>query len=297
MKQHRKRFRFFSVCIFGSALFLCIMGVTLAEMPYGTLKANTAVGNLVSFELVQKIALKKAHERWGQVSPGPALAACDDDGDLVAYYFSFSIGTPPFPPYSAITATVQKGRKIAQEGLKAMTEAEKQKLLDDMKTKAEASAAEPGNSANPPGGKTGAKPVQVTGLTDADAKKLGREMMIGAEQYGTIVVSARYDRFPVPLYMHYLHPYFYQGDLAEKEAVGALKKGTATFERIYFLGRGHGQFFEFSTEGQSVLMNIYDLEVVSPEKVLKRKGNKVIPEPGAMAQIDEEWAKIKKEVE
>ena len=129
------------------------------------------------------------------------------------------------------------------------------------------------------------------------AKKLGRERMIGSGQYGTIVVSARYDRFPIPLYMHYLPPYFCTGDLAADKAAHALSTDSVILEKIYFLDWAREQYFEFSSGGQKVLVHSYNLEVLSPETVLTRKGVKVIPGREAVPLIAEEWAKIENEIE
>lgn len=273
-----------------SILILClsVYKIGLAELPLGTPKANMEVSNLVSFDLVQKIALKKAQERWGQVAPGPYLALCDDDGDLVAYMFPFSIGTQSFPAYSEVNAAVREGRKIAEKGLEAMAEADRQKVLDEVEKNSE------GQTAGDPRGNT---PQNHEARANEKAKKLGREKMIGAGQYGTIVVSARYDRFPVPLYMYYLPPYFYQGDLAAEKAAKTLSTDTVTMERIYFLERMRAMYFEYSANGQKVLVQSFHLGVEPHEKVLTGKGMKMTPGPEAMSRITEAWAKIRREVE
>jgi hypothetical protein len=271
-------------------LILCLSAykISSAELPLGTPKANLEVGNLVPFDLVQKIALKKAQERWGQVAPGPVLPACDDDGDIVAYIFSFAFGSQPFSDYSAILSAVKEGRKIAEKGLEAMAEADRQKVLDEARKDLEGQMA--GDQ------RTGA-PWNHEARANEKAKKLGREKMIGAGQYGAIVVSARSDRFPVPLYMHYLPPYFYQGDLAAETAAKALSTDTVTIERIYFFERIRAMYTEYSGNGQKALVHSFQLVVEPHEKVLIGKGMKRTPEPEAMSRIAQEWTKIRREVE
>jgi hypothetical protein len=291
-KWHFKVFILFLVLF---ALFLVTFKISLAELPLGMPKANTEVSGLVPFELVKKIAIKKAEEKWGSGALGPALACCDDDGDIVAYMFPFSIGTTSFPTGPEILSSVRYWRKVAEQGFGAMTEIDKQSVLDNVRNNAKEQMIKP--EANIPlTGRTESPQDQII-LANKAAKKLGRERMIGARQYGTVVVSARYDRFPIPLYMHYLPPYFYLGDLAIKEATNALSTESVIIERIYFLGRSRGQYFEFSAKGRNILMQSYSLEVVPHEKVLTQKGKRGIPEQEVFSSITEEWIKIRKEVE
>lgn len=289
---------------FGESLLFMVMIAVLILLPVrmasaeGLLerpKANTEVSGLVPFAFLNKIALKKAQERWGQVALGPPLACVDDDGDIVAYMFPFSIGSSSFPAYSEILSSVKEGRRIAREGFKAMNPMEQQTVLDYVKDRAKDQMA-PSDEGDPVL-QSGVAEKTDENLADQVAKKMGRQRMIGSGQYGTLVVSARYDRFPIPLYMHYLPPYFYTGDLAALKAAGALSTDTASLERIYFLDRARGQYFEFESNHQKVLVHSYSLDVVSPEAVLTRKGRKVIPEPEVMSQIDEAWVRMEKELE
>jgi hypothetical protein len=85
-------------------LFFITAQICLAadDLPYGKPKANKQMDKLVPFHVVEKVALQEAQKTWGQVAQGPYLEACDDDGDIVAYYFSFAIGMEQFPEYSEI---------------------------------------------------------------------------------------------------------------------------------------------------------------------------------------------------
>jgi hypothetical protein len=276
--------------VFGIILVSCLIAwqMGFAEPLLGTPKANMEVSNLVPFALVQKIALKKAEQKWGHVAQGPVLPACDDDGDIVAYIFPFAIGVKTFPAYEDILSSVKGWRKVAEKGLEAMTETERLKVLDDV-------ANDAGVRAD---GSQRLGPTQsLQARANEKAKRLGREKMIGAGQYGTIVVSARYDRFPVPLYMHYLPPNIYQGDLAAEKAATALSAESVALERIYFLERMRAMYTEYSANGQEVLIQSFHLGAEPQEKVLTGKGMKGTPEPEAMSRLAEEWEKITKEVE
>ena len=264
-------------------LFVVLCVGAFAQAPLGTPKANLNVPNAVSLDLVKQIASVRAAEEWGEAACGPVLPCCDDDGDIVAYMFPYAIGQAAFPDAAALTAIIEQGRVVAEVGLGALSEEEKEALLADVKTEIEEN----------PGGLLALPEItdldDLEGVANAQAKRLGRQMRIGAGDFGTVVASARDDRFPVPLVMHYLPPCLYQGDLAQAVAAEALGAEAATLERIYFLGLGHGDYLEFSGNGQTVLIHAYDLEVKAAEEVLTRKGEKIVPEPDVAAAIAQAW--------
>src|SRR3972149_10205714 len=91
-----------TLIIVGFLFFFILCGNSLAEFPFGAPKATLIVSDLVPYELVKKIATKKAKDSWGQGAIGESLAVCDDEGNIVAYMFPFSIGTKTFSTYSEI---------------------------------------------------------------------------------------------------------------------------------------------------------------------------------------------------
>ena len=272
------------------------MDINSIDWPIRFPSANVNVQGSVPLALIHKIAIKKAVEKWGQVAEGPSLVCCDDDGDVVAYMFPFVINRSSFPTYTEMVSSVKRGRKIAEEGLTAMTEDEQQEVLDFVIGQARQREGASGDNNEPPNLNVPENPDADNSVLDMVAKKLGRQKSIGSGKFGTVIVSARYDRFPVPLYMHYLPPYYYQGDLAASRVEEILSSTGATLERIYFLGRGRGQYFEFIVSDKRVLLDSYDLTEKFPDNVLTRKGRKVTPEPEIASLIAEAWANIEKEV-
>lgn len=262
-------------------------GPALAEYPFGEPRARRGGSDEVSPEQAQKIALRKARSVWGQVATGPVLPCVDEDGDVVAYMFPFAIGAASFPSYAELARGVRRGRHLAEAGYDAMTDGEKVELEGRLRRL---------HRPVPLLEATGTVPVDGLGpATDPDglqaaARRHGREGMIGSGRFGTVVVSARRDRFPIPLYTDHLPPYFYQGDLAAERA-SAAAAAPVTLERVYFLEHHRAQYFEYSAPGGSVLVHAHNLEVEAPERVLARRGRKALPEPEAQARIAGEWAK------
>ena len=264
-------------------------------LPYGSPKANKQIYNLVPVSIAEKIAFKKARDQWGKVSPGPYLEACDDDGDIVAYLFTFSIGASKFPNYKDIIAKIKYGREIADKGVKSMHEDDKQKVKEKEAIELENfenalyKIADDVDAADP-------QPKPRFPTAEQIAKKIGHDMMTGADQFGTVVVSARYDLFPVPLYMHYLPPYFYQGDIAMEKAKKLLSAQKVSLEKLYFFERERAPYFEFTAQGKSILLNQYNLEAAEANEILTKKGKKPIPDLNEMDEITAEWDKSKKEL-
>ena len=220
------------------------------EAGFGVPGANTQVANLVPFETIRSIALHKAREVWGPVSPGRPIECSDEDGDLVAYAWPFRLGTEPFPTYRQVMEGVLRGRSV----------------LGSMETGPSSASA----SDVPPSGR--------------ERIAQARRRAIGAGEYGTVYVSARYDKHPVPLVSHYLSPYYTTGDLAQAKAKDVLKSSSLPkLSRVYFLGR-RGQYFEFSDGPAAVVIHAQSLELEGLEP-----SPKTIPPPEVLDTMRREW--------
>ena len=268
---------------------------SFAQLSFGTPTANTNISALVPVDVAQKIARKRAHDLWGQTALGTPLPCVDDDGDIVAYMFPVVIGQQSFPTQDEISKQIQYGRAIAQKGFDVMNESDKQKVRDHVKNKGTDLAI----NGSSPFLSNSSLGDDDKGELDKVARRSGRGKMVGADQYGTIIVSARYDRFPVPYYTNYLPPYYFQGDLAITAANTAAKSSaeeSVTLERIFFLQNLHAQYFDFSLNGKHILMNAHSLNIESAEAILTRKGKKVVPDPDMLSEITREWAKVAKDI-
>jgi hypothetical protein len=279
------RVLFFLLC----ATWLPILEPALADPPAGVPTANTNIPGLVPAPLAQKIALRHAQDTWGQVALGPSFVCADDDGDIVAYAFTVAIGKSSFPTSGELSSYLRYGRDVAERGFEAMSEADQQGLEATIAGKA--LAPQPAAAPGLPPRKKFLVP-ETPSAWDEAARDFGKQKMIGAGGFGTVVVSARYDRFPIPYYSNHLSTYLYNGDVAEKKAAAALSANDVSLARVYFIER-QGMFFEFSSANGNVLMHSGDLVVLPVENVLKRKGKKVIPVPEAQARITAEWDKVK----
>lgn len=260
-------------------------------LPLGNPRANTSVKDVVPLRLVERIAADKARKVFGRAALGPPLPCCDDDGDIVAYMFPCALERESFPSYSEILASVKKGRRMAKEGPAALTDEERQEFIDRIKNERGkgTSASKQGEAA------LGDRALKR--LVEAGVRKAGRLRSIGEGQFGTVVVSARYDRFPVPMYAESLPTYYYQGDLVAERARATLSAQQPKLERVYFLGFARGQWFEVSSGGKNALMRTSTLETRLIEKVLTRKGAKAALSAKKASRIAGEWTKAKKNVQ
>jgi len=235
------------------------------EPSLGLPSANMDVENLVPLSIVEEIALWKAKNLWGQVTPGEPIACCDEEGDIVAYMWPFGIGKEPFPNYEQIMQGVREGRRLVKAvhitSFNRESAGEQGAGSPDLERRhRETDVPTPYPSESDlSGGTVPRPPAELEAPSFQEAFKMARKKELGIGEYGTIYVSARYDRYPIPLYSHYLCPYYTMGDLAQEKANKIL--GTSTsLNRYYFLGR-RGQYFEFVSGESKVSIHAYSLEV------------------------------------
>jgi hypothetical protein len=241
---------------------------------------NVDPGRLVPLEIVNRIALKKAQELWGQVTPGNPIACCDQDGNIAVYMCPFRIGGGPFPGYDQIMQGVRAGRALVKEveeghfnppseevgaGSDDSSDAESRLYERDAERGVSPYQSNDAVSSELRGGTASNPPEELKAQTYQAALKEAREIELGIGEYGTIYVSARYDLYPIPLCSHYLSPYYFSGDLAQGKARKALG-AEPVLTRYYFLGR-LGQYFEFASDSNTVSIQAHSLEVEPIERL------------------------------
>ena len=272
------------------ATWLPILEPALADPPVGIPTANTDIPALVPSPLAQKIALRHAQYTWGQVALGPSFVCADDDGDIVAYAFTFAIRKSSFPTTEELSSYLRYGRDVAERGFEALSEADKQSLQKTIASKALLPQPSAAPAGLPPRKK--ALVAESPSAMNEYAREYGKQKMIGAGDFGTVVVSARHDRFPIPYYSGHLPTYMYNGDVAEEKAAKALSVDKVSLDRIYFI-EGE-ECSSSSPRPTDVLMHSGNLQILPFEKVLKRRGKKVIPVSEARMRIIAEWDRVQK---
>jgi hypothetical protein len=292
-------------------IFLLLLGssdISLAQSRLDVPTANMAIENAVPLSLINKIAEVKTKEVWGQGVLGEPIPLSDLDGNIVAYIFSFHIGGGGFPTYDEILAGIKEGRDLRNHVKNSRIEKAKE-IYKTLKQKQgnRGNNIIPNNTAPTSDPRLGQiEPVRPDGSTSRriqvaeikEIEKFAAKKAIGAGEFGTIVVSATYDRVPVPVYMHYLAPYYTNFDLALEKAQQIIGHG-AFLNRIYFLGI-KGQYFEFVNNSNTILINAKTLEKKDLTKFQSSQGREE-PNPQAMAKvkehIEQNWAKIKSELD
>ena len=261
-------------------------------------KANMNVDNALSYDLLEKIAWIKAQQMWGQVALGKPIPCCDDNGDIVVYMFPFHIGSTKFPEYYEIMKNIKEGRVEYKKLTKRLQEIKNNNQnycqpdsKNNLPQRNESNFNLNISVTGPPELLTAEKLISMSDELYS-ARTKAKYKKYGINEYGTIYVSARSDRFPNPLRSHYLCPYYSMGDLALQKAQEVLGTTNVKLEHYYFLGLGRGQYFEFVSETKKILIEAYLLDVKSPEIILDRKGKKIEPIPEIMSEIDGKWEQI-----
>jgi hypothetical protein len=259
---------------------------TEAIVALETPSANTSVSNLVPMNIITKIAMKTAEERWGQgqVSQGDPIPCSDAAGNIVVYAIPFHIGKGPFPAREALLGSVKQGR----DDMKSL---EKGHMPNKVTTPVPNTSAIEHRADSVPGAEASAGAAQAAMDKAAMEQELkaAKKKAIGADEYMTIYVSATYDNYPIPLISHYLPPFFTTGDLARQKVQDKVQSATApSLSRYYFLGR-RGQYFEFNAGGNKFVIHAQSLEI---ESLPQAAAGKAVPDPRLMEDIRQTWDAI-----
>ena len=277
------------VCyIFFIFLWMCLLpDISFPQQRLDIPTADLGTNNPVPFHLVEKIALVKSEETWGNGSLGKPIPLSDMDGNIIAYMFPYYIGGERFPSYDEILQQIKKGRELREHIIGSRIENARGMyyVLKEEQAFRKRGIKSKNNIIAP---QTGLQPEQIEPVRPdssisrrievgeiKEMEKFAAKTAIGADDFGTIVVSATYDMFPVPVYMHYLPPYYAYFDKAMEKAGRHIGNG-AFLKRIYWLGL-QGQYFEFVNNGNNALINAKTLEVLETNDIrdvpkIKNKG-------------------------
>lgn len=243
--------------------------------------AKVVASNPVPMEIVLQVATAEARSKWGQVVAGQPIPCVDQDGQLAYYMVPFRLGTDPFPAYEQVMDGVKRGRAL-------VADVERGELKPELMTVPPRNVAEGitlRSDPEQPVMKDKADTPESPEGRDQRAFKAARSVEMGIGQYGTVVVAATFDRYPIPLVTNYLPAFYYMGDLAEaksKEILG----GAATLSRIYFLGQ-RGIYFEFESEGNLATIHAFSLEHESIPRVARTAET-----PLHRQKVDAAWQEV-----
>ncbi len=284
--------------------------ISLSQSRLDVPTANLEIEKVVPFPLVKRIASLKSKEIWGHGALGEPISLSDPNGNIIAYMFSFYIGGERFLTYDEILLKIKKGRELREyiKNFKIDMAKETYKILKQEQTDARKSVISDNSKSQyapqlaeiEPKRPDGSTPRRIEIGEIREIEKFAARKAIGAGEFGTIIVSATYDMFPVPVYMHYLASYYTHFDLSLERAEQIIGKG-AFLKRIYFLGLD-GQYFEFENNANITLINSKTLRTKNIEEVHKLRKPEVLlrpeikEEPVIKEDIVKEWEKIKSEV-
>jgi len=265
-------------------LLLYSLETTSAQARLDVPSANLQVSNAAPIGLIRDIALKKSEETWGPGAIGNLIPLCNLNGDVVVYMIPFSIGKEQFPEYDELRSEIMSGRELRGVLRKSDLEKAKQmyRSMDHGKVSTPRNVVisnptvpvrPPIDTVRPDGSISRRKQLEEV----RDMEKFASKKAIGADEFGTIFVSATYDTFPVLAYFHYLAPYYTNFDLALERAEQLIGQG-ASLNTIYFLGL-EGQYFEFINSRSSILLHSKSLRATTVEELKRPRSPEGRPQP------------------
>jgi hypothetical protein len=286
-------------------LFSISLSISMPQNRLHAPSARMAIQDAVPFSFVEKIAVAKANQVWGEGALGKPIPLCDPSGGQIAWMFSYIIGSPSFPTYNELLQQIKMGRELKE--LVDRSDFHEAKLLyNSLLTNDSRRALVASTPVSPVGANLGQiEPIRSDGSLSKRAQaaettnllKYGADKAIGAGEFGTIVVSATYGKVPVPVYLHCLSPYYTHFDLALEKARTFIGEG-ASLQRIYFL-RLRGLFFEFANNDYSIVLHAQTLEPT--DMALYRKSQeRSLPHDQATAaareKINNLWTELEHEI-
>ncbi len=276
-----------------------LFGTSLVQSRFAAAPGVPPRAKPVPMPLLAKIAKHKCQARWGAGALGDPIPLSDLDGNVTAYAFPFRIGASMFPAAGEILARVKEGRQLREHLENGRLEQARDlyRLLESRHDSTVSQAPRPIRrlpedhvaeigSVRPDGSMP--RSLQVAEMRAME--RFARARASGADQFGTIIVSARYDRVPVPAYFNYLFQSLTHGDLAVKKAEDVVGHG-ASLRRTYFLGL-KGRFFEMEGPGGRVVLHGSTLAVQGDDTLAKLKNTNLTPEAAARRATDENRRKL-----
>jgi hypothetical protein len=210
--------------------------------------ARLDVQDAVPMSTLEKIGDEIAHYVWrGQITRGTPIPLADKNGDIYAYAFPYIRGGRKFPDFEEIFHEIS-----------------------DLRSEYWAMDV----NEDPSSGWT------MPGEYYEALSRMGSE-------FGTVFVSATRNDFPVLRAIHFLHPYFVVGELAQEKARNYLNSDDLTLKTFYYLSPSQ-EYFEFVSGEESILIDGDLLEITTYEEALETQPDEAV-EPEVLEQIRIAW--------
>jgi hypothetical protein len=222
------------------------------DSEFGIPEAALTSENDVSLEQARSVALQMAQKRWNRPSLGTVIPSCDSDGNLTAYMFVFRLDSKPFGTDASIRARIRESRNGTQA--KSLS-APKPRVLDPAKAH-ESKEWVPG--AVPASSGASKNSSGVVNMDMDPGGTLSNGPWLGKGEYGTVVVSARKSRVPVPQVIHGL-PAFYTSLEPAAEKHRTRLGGRAKIVKLIYLSPAE-EYFELRGANGTVRVDAHSME-------------------------------------
>jgi hypothetical protein len=294
--------RFCSFVLVAACLYGMQTGPAWAGVP-DLPRADTCVDHLVPETLATKIATSEARRMWGDVTCGTPIVCTDMDGKINYYMVPFRIGGDRFPGVEEISAnrraSLRRIHSLLSDFRPDYGAGPAESLLLEADTDSQGSDVR--GPVDVPAERPDGTPSHRIEYQRA-LERLREEVSESAEdrRYGTIMISARRDRYPIPAVYHFLAPFFMTGEEALELAQADLGFPGCPLENLLFLGPGE-LFYRFVGAGREVLVNCKTLAVIRDVEGFRAKVEAIRTDgtllPHAEAEsrrhrIEEAWTRL-----
>lgn len=239
--------------------------------------------DIVDLSLAQKIALKEAQKKFGEIVLREPIIGYSLNGSIAVYIFPFKIGGGMFPTDEEILKELDQ----AKQSLPA-AEAKLAKIRHTILTERhdEVRFETKGDRAYVK------KPVEWESA-EQNVKNLENKCW-GIGEYGTVIVSARKDLAPILDFSNGLPYYYTYRKIAEDKAKEALMTPAVSLTKYYF-GSVFDQTFEFqASTGEKIWIVMFPLRVIKPNEIKTKRLQSTAEEK---KWVEQKWNKMIEEVQ
>jgi hypothetical protein len=221
------------------------------ESDFGTPEAVVTADNDVTLDQMRSVALQMARNRWGSPRSGAEIPACDRDGNLTAYLFVFRLDSKPFGTDASIRSRVRESLRSARNRPAFSRPPD----LDPAKAHKSEKwvSGTPSSGVSPAGNPSG-------GVVEAGWSREEHpwnEPWLGKGEYGTVVVSAKKSRVPVPRVIHGLPSFYTNLEPAAEKFQDRLGRGMR-IKKLIYLSPGE-EYFELAGSGGTARVHAHNL--------------------------------------
>jgi len=258
------------VCMFLAFAWTVSASAYNQELAFPEYPEATFIGeSIIDASTAVAIASIKAQELWGEARAGEPIFCTDIDGIINCYMIPFRIGAEYCPAkddlFLARMQALHRSHAIVEEYRHKIDQADAESLTVDIESKEAFSEAE--EIAGPMTARV-AKAERAAVLRDSMYQAISA--LETDTKYGTVLISARKNMYPIQAVFHYVPPFYMSGYHAKHIAQNMLKTSECRLGNLIMLHPGE-MYYRFEANDRYAYINCKTLRSIAHPKEFERR--------------------------